>query len=203
MAVSQLVSSLAQELGNRLLRLDPDSLERLGRFEGKVVCFRFTPFDQPLYLEPSTAGVRLHDQWAGEPSVTLSGSPVAFAAYLGGDKDPDTLSKTGISSEGDDELAWAFMSVLAGLDIDWEEVVAPYLGDVVAHRLGNLVRATHAWAREAVDVLVRDVGEYLQEETEQLAGVSRVNAFRMAVDDLASDLAVLEDRVRQLGERAT
>ena len=74
-----------EEAGNRLLRLDSETLRRLGDLHGRVVCIEFRDpgavvgavglLDRKLYLHPSESGFRLASASEQPPAVTLRGSP--------------------------------------------------------------------------------------------------------------------------------
>ena len=64
---------------NPVLRLDPDTQARLAALEGKVIAIEPEGLGLILYLLPGAHGVRVLDQYDGEPTVRIRGTPLALA----------------------------------------------------------------------------------------------------------------------------
>ncbi len=193
-----MLAAVAEDLGNRFLRLDPDTLKRLGDLHGRVFRLELADSAQCFYLQPSEGGLRILDAWDGAVDATLRGRPLSFARLALGVTDPAQSFAREIAVDGDVELGRRLAHILAGLDIDWEERTAGVIGDVAAHKLGNLARGFSAWARQAADTLARDFAEYMQEENRTLAPRAVVDAFRRDVDDLRADADRLAARIERL-----
>ncbi len=194
------ITTIIEELGNRLIRLDPETLTGLGELHGKVIRIEFVGTAKTLYILPSAAGLRLHAAHDAEPDVTLRGELAVFArlAFGGG-----AMPRAGaLQISGDIELGQRFQQVLRGIDIDWEEHAAHLVGDVLAHRLGRAARGAHAWQAQAARTLGLDVTEYLQEESRILPTRREVEVFLNAVDALRAGADRLEQRVARLRARA-
>lgn len=99
------------------------------------------------------------------------------------------------------ELGQEFSEILEALDIDWEEHLSHLTGDLVAHKVGNLVRDVFAWGKQAADTLGQDVAEYLQEENEALPNRDEVENFLSQVDVMRTDVDRMEARVQRLQSR--
>ncbi len=198
--------SLLEQSANRILRLDRESLQRLGEFEGKVIAIalgRTAGAAPDCYLLPSADGLRLVSDYDGVANVTLRGDLPTFVRVLidGARSTPELIATRALEIEGDVDLGRRFQRLLEGLDIDWEEQAAGVLGDVVSHKLGNVVRGMRTWRRNATQTLAADIAEYLQEESRLLAPAARVEAFLEAVDVLRADVDRLEARLRRLQGR--
>ncbi|MCR4302240.1 MAG: SCP2 sterol-binding domain-containing protein [Sulfuricaulis sp.] len=196
-----MLTSLLEEVVNRALRLDPDTLARLGELQGKVICLR-TAGDHPfeIIVLPDVSGLRLQSQLEREPDVTLAGDiPVIFRIALRRIF-PDVLAAGEVQISGDINLGHRFQRILEQADIDWEEQAARVLGDVPAHQLGNAMRDFSGWSKQALYTLKQDLGEYLQEESRLLPVRSRARAFRQSVETLQHDLEKLEQHLARLCE---
>jgi ubiquinone biosynthesis accessory factor UbiJ len=192
------LESLVSGVASRVLRLDSETLRRLGEMEGKIIRLDLGEAERALtiYVLPSAQGLRFAREHDGAPHVTLRGTIPVFAR----------LARTGIAAgelqiSGDIELGSRFKRILEGIDLDWEEPLSRVLGDVVAHRVGETVRSVFGWGRRAADHLARDTVEYFQEESRLLAPRVRVEEFLKAVDTLRLDADRLQKRLEQL-ERA-
>lgn len=197
---------LLEQFANRILRLDRESLQRLREFEGKVIAIvlvRTTDAAPDFYLLPSAEGLRLVSDYDGVVHVTMRGDVATLLRVLidGSNATPELIARRALEIEGDVDLGRRFQRFLESLDIDWEEQTAGVLGDVIAHKLGNVVRGMRAWRRNATQTLSADIAEYLQEESRLLTPAPRVEAFLEAVDVLRADVDRLEARVRKLQGR--
>jgi ubiquinone biosynthesis protein UbiJ len=193
----QLIASVLEDAGNRVLRLDPATLAGLGALHGRVVCLTFTDMATSIHLQPSESGLRVLHDYAGTADVTLSGRLPAFARLSLGAQ-PGLFFSGELTISGDVELGHRFQRVLEGLDIDWEEQLSRVMGDVAAHAIGNLVRDARAWTRQAGSILGQDVAEYLTEERRDLAPRQVVEPFLRAVDTLRADVDRLTQRIERL-----
>jgi ubiquinone biosynthesis protein UbiJ len=136
--------------------------------------------------------------YPAEPDTILSGTPLAMAKMALGPDASKVLFAGEVTIRGDVETGQQFKRLLDELDIDWEELLSRYSGDLVAHKLGNMVRATTAWGQQALNILGQDAAEYLQQEGQDLPLPTAVQQFMQEVDDLRDGTARLEARVTRL-----
>lgn len=188
----------AQTAGNRLLDLDPETRARLGQLEGTVLAVVFSGIDKRLYATIGEQAIELSETCDGDADIVLEGTPLAFVRFM---LDRESTAPGGIQIEGDATLAQQFIRILKQLDIDWEEWLSHYLGDVLARQIGRAAGAMRDWARDAAADMRADVTEYLQEESRLLAPAVRVARFLSEVDELRADVERLEQRVKRLAAR--
>ncbi len=187
-----------ENIVDRVLRLDPDTLARLSEFDGKCIGVHLAGAERDLefFLFPSAAGVRVRATYDIAPDVTIRGSVPVFTRLMFGGSPTTRAGELHIS--GDVELGQRFQRVLKSIDIDWEERGARVVGDVAAHQLGRMARELRTWARASRGYLEQDVREYLQEESRLLARREAVDGFLRAVDTLRADTDRMEQRLARL-----
>ena len=192
------MTAVLEDAINRLLRLDPQMLARLGEFDGKCIGLHLAGDDRDLefFLFPSVAGFRVRATHDTAPDVTIRGDVPVFTRLVFGGSPTTRAGELQIS--GDIDLGQDFQRILRALDIDWEERTAHVVGDVAAHQLGRVARGLRAWARQSGETLRQDVREYLQEESRLLARREVVDRFLAAVDTLRADADRLEQRLTRL-----
>ncbi len=196
MTPTSLVAAGMEAALNRYLSLDPDSAARLTPLEGRLIAMEFEGLGLALYLRTRSGAMEVSDSAGAEPDLRIRGTPLALAR-LG--RDPTgSAGRSGVRLDGDMDLARDFSDLLRRTDIDWEEVLAGAVGDAPAHQLGNAVRGMLGWGRQALDTLLADTAEYLQQESRLLPPAGSVQAFMDEVDTLRSDVDRLEARVRRL-----
>ncbi len=192
-----LLAAIEQAL-NHYLALDGRALERMAGLEGQVLAVELRGLDTAFYLLPGRSGVQVLGRYEGDPDARLIGTPLALAQLGLGGNAPNMLFSGEVRIEGDTELGHTFRRILDGMDIDWEEQLSRYTGDVAAHQLGRGLRAAGRWGRHAAQSLEQDITEYLQEETRQLVTAHELEGFLSGVDAVRSETDRLEARVRRL-----
>lgn len=192
------VTHTIADIGNQLLRLDPASPSRLASLAGKVVLVDCISPTFKVYFIASADAVRMAHDHEGPHHAAVRGTLGALmhVARPGASEDPASFRE--LEVEGDTEIARQFLALSSRLDIDWEEQASQVVGDEAAHHLGNLLRALNEVGPRAVQVLLHDVGDYLQYEARFTPPRSQVAAFLEAVDILRGDVDRLEQRVRLL-----
>lgn len=193
-------TSLIEEVGNRLLRLDPETLRRLGDLQGRVVCIEFRELGRKIYLHPSEAGFRLATECDQTPAVTLRGTLATFAR-LGLGSETETLAAGELEIEGDAALGQRLQRILGNLDLDWEEPLARLFGDPLGHEIGRAARAVFAWHRQAFRTFGLNTAEYFQEEARLLPVRYEVEEFLNAVDVTRADVDRLAARIQRLKDK--
>ncbi len=184
---------------NTLLKLDPVAGGKLARHHGKVIGIHLSGAEITLFFIPDQQGqIQLFSHIEGKPDCLLSGSPMDL--LRSGDKQQGSqqLFAGRVSITGDTGLAHDFGSTLGGLDIDWEEQLSKFTGDILAHQFGNLFRSGQQWFSQTRDHLQNDLGEYLTEEARLLPPPLEVADFIDQVDQLRDRSERLEARFRLL-----
>lgn len=183
---------------NNYLHLAPESLAQLGRLQGKVIAVELRGTGQTLYLLPDQDGLLIQGHLEGEPDATLSGTPVSFAE-LSFSRNPNrVLFRGDVEISGDIKLGQDFKRILDELDVDWEEVLSHYTGDVIAHKLGDLLRGIHQWGKHSLTTLGQNGAEYLQQESFDLPFKDEVRPFLKEVNQVRDNVERLAARVARL-----
>lgn len=187
---------------NTLLALDPVARQRLAPHHGKVIGIHLRGPEITLYFVPDEKGnLQLQSSIEGEPDALLSGSPLDLL-HSGNREDGSAQLFVGrVSISGDTGLAHDFGATLAGLEIDWEEQLSKFTGDLIAHQVGEVVHQLQRYAEETGDRLAGNLGEYLTEEARLAPHPNEVEEFVNEIDRLRDDAERLEARVKRL-ERA-
>lgn len=195
-------TALLDKIVNRYLSLDSEVAQKISDFEGKVIAIELQGINKTFFLFPLAdqqgAVLSLSDSYDGVPDTVLKGSPAAlFKMGLADDVAPLML-KGEVEITGDVRLGREFKKLLAEIDIDWEENMATWMGDVPAHQLAQAAKRFTGWASRAKQSITMNVSEYLQEESRDVVAGAELEAFYEDVDNLRNDVDRLEARAEAL-----
>jgi ubiquinone biosynthesis accessory factor UbiJ len=189
---------LTATLGNLLNRGLPRS------FRAREICAdlngRSLALSMPdiARLRLASTGVTLAASFDAEPAdATLTGGPLAMLALLGASALP-TLQRGQVAISGDAEIAGKFRELLELLRPDFEEELSLLIGDVPAHQLARLMRASGAWGVQAAGTALANLGEYFAHESADLVSRNEGEAFLRGVDALREGVDRAQGRLERL-----
>jgi ubiquinone biosynthesis protein UbiJ len=192
---------MAESALNGLLRLDPEFLEALEPLQDRIVAVELAGLERTLFLQLGVEGVSILNRDEVEAiredrlaDVTFGGSPPALLGMVAAMRRGDAAFADDVRISGDLSLLEAMKTAFQRLDIDLEELLSRFVGDIAAHQIGRAARAFWAWGQNTSEALVVDVGEYLVEEL-------RVSPAPIDLEDFASDVDRLRDDVERLEKR--
>jgi ubiquinone biosynthesis protein UbiJ len=183
---------------NQYLALDQDSGYFLAPLAGKVIAVTVQPFDDTIYLCPTTDSIQCLDQFPDQPDTHLTGSVWALG-LMGLSSTPMRSVFSGeVKIEGDMQTGRKFQELFAKLDIDLEEKLSQFTGDIIAHKVANFFRTGQRWSKESLETFRLNAKEFLQEETRDLPSAPEVDIHYAQVDELRTDFDRLQMRVERL-----
>ncbi len=188
--------------GNRLLGFDPDALARCRELEGRCIALEITDLDFRVYCHPGAAGLRLsRDLPPREIDASISGRLMALVNLAANDDKLSTSMRERVSYHGDVALAQRLQQIIAGLDIDWEEVLAGYTGDVLAHQLTRGWHDVTGQLRAGAESLLATTSEFLREEARLTPTQTEFERLAAGITALKHDSARVEARFELLLDR--
>lgn len=160
---------------------------------GASVAIRVRDSALAMYFLFDEDGVALTTDHDADPDVVISGSLLTLARMTTGDGE-SAIRSGDVKLSGDAATAQRFQKLLGFARPDPEEELSRFVGDVAAHRIGEMARGLRNWARDARSTMGENVREYLQEESRELPS-------RYEVDRFADEVAVLRDDVDRIAAR--
>jgi len=197
--VPQFMLKPLEHMLNKYIRLDPSMSGELEPFDGKVLAIKCRDTSLVVYLVFKESRICLFSEYSGKADTTISGTALSLMK-LGIYKDTDVfaLFAEEIDISGDTTLAENVKHLFDMMEIDWEEHISYYTGDVVAHSLGNAARDFCHWIKATKDTAEKNIGEYLQEESRYLPPQEEVEDFFADIDGLCMDVDRLIARAAYL-----
>lgn len=199
MSIRNLALEALETLINQLLGLDPQARQRLAEWHGRVIAIALRGTGMVLYFIPDQRGeLQLLGHYEGEPDCLIEGSPLDLMRASDKQQGSAQLFAGHVRIEGDTELAHRFSEVLGNLDIDWEEQLSHYVGDIAAHELAQLASKVHEQGHRALNLSQRNLSEYLTEEARLLPHPFEMEEWVRGVETLRDDVERLAARVHLL-----
>lgn len=192
--------SLLEHALSRYLALDPETLKRLSTLTGKSIKVELTDYPLAFYLFPNTEGIQIKKQYSGTVDAEIRGSLFTFFRIRIADEQTTTQLARQLKIKGDVHLAQTLSQIMQNIEIDWEEPISHYTGDIIAHQIGTAARGFKRWIRGSKQSLQKNVTEYLQEESHQLPPREEIEDFFTEVSQLQQALDRLEARLILVGK---
>lgn len=180
--------SWMQAIVNRALALDPEVRAELQQFEHKAIQLQFAEWPDPLFVIVQAQEIQLLTHYDGQVDTVIKGTVPAMIRVAIEQRLQPSSRLTGLVIEGDMELAADCARLLRKFRIDWEEVLAKFVGDMAAHQVGEVARSFATWGRDASSSFAQDVSEYLQEEIRLVPPAEELRDFYQDVDKLRDDV---------------
>jgi len=186
----------AEKMVNKVLLLDEETLASLAILAGKVFEIDVLNTDIRIFILPSGEGITLASEYEGKADVAIKGRPSALLGMITAEK----VGAGDIEINGNVGLAQKFQSILKNMDVDWEEYLSHFVGDITAHNVGNFLRGVSRFAMATGKTIGMDISEYLRYEKEALLDKLELDEFIQTVDKLRNDVERLQKRVERLGK---
>lgn len=123
----------AESAINRALETDSLAASELSSLQGKVFAIECQSPALPISLYTDSEGVGFSNGIREDASVVLAGSLpnlMTLAAALA--RDESDFSSSGVEIRGDVGALLQLSRVLSRLDIDWEEILGSFIGEIPA-----------------------------------------------------------------------
>lgn len=172
----------AEKMLNAALRYDPATRIGLAQLEGKIVAVQITAPALNFFVMPMDDELRLMGNWEGDVDTRITGSLMALAQLS--QTETHNLKDSGVTVMGDLTLLADLQRLMKNLDIDWEEMLSQFTGDIIGHQTAEMIRAKFGWAKNRAKSAQRLTGEFLTEELKTLPGKPELEDFYRQVDDL-------------------
>ena len=192
-----LISTLELAL-NQYIALDEDVSLFLNPLVGKVIAINIQPFNETIYLCPTTDNIQVLETYLPEVDSTISGTLSALGLMGLSSTPMRSIFNGEVSITGDTDTAHKFQQLFDKLDIDLEEKLSSFTGDIVAHKIGNFFRSGQNWTAESIESFKLNTKEFLQEETRDLPAGSEADILYHQIDEIRSDFDRLSARIDQL-----
>jgi len=196
------IFSIAESTINHYLGFDPEKAEEFKALEGKCIEVILTAPKITAYCLPMAGEIQIDSDYKLAPDVTITTSLGGLIKLSQSDNPTKAIKSGDVDIAGDMRVAQKFSDILSGIDFDWEQRLSQYSGNLVANRLGGLVRGGRAWFKQTRTNLRMDTAEYLTEEADILPTKIEIAQFSTDVEDLRDAVERLEAKINQRRAKA-
>ncbi len=183
---------------NQYLSLDDNASQFLTPLAGKIIAITIEPFNETVYLCPTPDKIQCLENITGEVDTTMSGTLTALGLMSISANPMRSIYQGEIKIDGDTDVGRKFQTLFDKLELNWEKKLARYIGDNLAHNLGQLAYQGKNWTRETLATFKLNAIEFLTEETRDLPAKPEADSFYRQVDTLRMDYDRLAARTARL-----
>lgn len=179
---------------NHLLEAEPWARERLAPYAGDVCELLAAPLPA-LRFRIAGDGTLLPAEDGAHITLTLVLGPQALPALLRGE---DHFMRA-VEVSGNARLASEVLYLVRHLRWDFEDDLANWLGDALAHRLMHAAGGLAVWHKDAATRVAAGLMDYVVEEKQLLVRHAELSDFGRELAALRDALERLELRLGRLG----
>jgi ubiquinone biosynthesis protein UbiJ len=182
---------------NRNIQESTPARELCLQLSGTVAAIRVENTALVAYIRVFDEALDVVTSSSEEPDIVICGSLITLAK-MAGQSGEAAVRDGSLQLTGDAEQAERFQKLLFYAKPDIEEQISGVVGDIAAHRLGEIARGIGRWGRDAKRTMGDNIREYLQEESRDTPSRYEVERFTAKVNTLRDDVARVEARLNRL-----
>lgn len=186
---------------NRYLALDPESNARLHALNNTFVTVELQGIPFIFQLQFMDARIHIVTDDFNPPNTTIKGKPISLLHMSFTKENRKRFFEEGVVIEGDINLGMQVIRLFDELEIDWEEHVSAYIGDIPAHEINRVFQRIKQFGKRLNDSFIQSTNEYIHEEKPIFPAREALNDFFQDIDTLRMDTDRLEARIDLLNKR--
>lgn len=183
---------------NAYLQLDSESARRLKKLQDKVITIELLPMKFCFQCEFTHQKMHIHAGETKPAETKITGTPLQMLGVALAKNNRHQFFADDMVIEGNAELAQQVTDLFDQIDIDWEEYLSQFVGDVPAHQFSRLLRSVKSWLSGTEKSMSANINEYLHEETQCFPPVEALQDFYNDIDALRMDTDRIEARINLL-----
>ncbi|HAT2037257.1 TPA: hypothetical protein I8Z92_002721 [Legionella pneumophila] len=184
---------------NQAMKLDEQMPQKIQKLDGKTLEMVITPLNVNFYIRFKGSEMQLLHRIDGRPDTIIHSNPIGLIRLsLLPTSKARSLFNDKIRISGDIELGQSVKKLFDEIDIDWEEHLAHFTGDVVAHQIGSFVRKGLEFKNQFSTSMQQNITEFLQEELRICPSRNELEDFFAEVDELVLSVDRLQAHINNL-----
>lgn len=182
---------------NHALQYAPATLAALRPYQGQLLALHIEPLGS-FFIRFLDEGLQFSQHNEAQADASLSGSWVEFAQLARAKNKAGYLINSNIDMTGDSDLPIKIAGIMESLDIDWEALIAPVTGGLLAHQIGKGFRRLWQFGQRSQEHLTAMGKDYIEDERQWLANATEVEQLAERIDALKLGSDRLQARIEHL-----
>lgn len=182
---------------NHALSYAPATLAALAPYQGQLLAIETDKLGS-IFVRFIPEGISLSRNNLAEPTAAMQGSISDFMQLAQASNKADALINSAIDMSGDSDLPIRLARIMESLDIDWEALIAPATGGLVAHQLGRGLRHLSRLGQQHFANFKVASKQFAEDERQWVASQQDIKHFAEDVDHLKLATDRLQARLEQL-----
>lgn len=196
-----MIAAALEKALNYALKLDPDTVLRLNSLQGKVVKLHLTDWNFECFIVIRENSLGVMTQYVGIPDSSISGKLMGLVQVGRLRASGPVLFEQGIKVDGDLEVGEQIRDIIRHLDLDFEEYLSRFVGDIAAHEIFWRGKSFLQLGMKTWQNLTENVREFCQIEAKYVPSRQQVEEFYRSVSQLRNDTERAAARLERLEER--
>ena len=196
----QAFAQLVETTLNQAIQMDAYQRQLFTDLDGQIFALHFSPLPEPIFVSVVDNELFAVSEIRGEADATIS-APLPNWLQALPKLDEHTSTEVNINDfelSGDTSAAKLFLKQLAMLEIDWEETLSHFTGDMAAHAIGEGVRGYFGLKKEMFNSAKMTIEEYVKYELDLIPSQSEADDFAEQVSQLAEQVETLAQKIHSL-----
>lgn len=187
---------------NQFLKSDHHLQSIVQKFDDQLLEIHTITPNAVICIYFANNGVRLSAISSDDLGVTATASVSAKAtsllSLLLATPESMALSNPEIEISGDAQFVHAIFQSLKKLDLRWDDLLAPWIGDHSTHLAKTSSDSINQWSRQSKASISATVADYLNEESRLLPARGRLDQFNDRMDELKLRIDRAKSRIARL-----
>lgn len=200
MSIELLVTAGIETVINQLINADKQTKQKLASLQGKSLQVNIAECPKPLYFIFSSQ-VDVLTRFDADADCVMDMKLSTLPRLQDNSQFTQLIKDEELDIQGDPMVASKFSMLLRELDIDWEEHLSRFTGDIGAHKLVQGAKSSRDWLLRNSEIARMNIAEYLIEEIRLAPGALEIANFCDEVTELEQDCRKLEVRLALLAQK--
>lgn len=192
--ISTSLSKAFELILNQKIKLDEEQGSGFDKVDEKVIQLTFTDIKQTFFIIYQTDGENngfvVQTHLLGKADSQLKSTIIDWVSHQ-------------THANEDDAIGTDFLKALHSIEIDWEEMLSQYTGDMIAFQIGSTLRSGQQKAKAAKQKVGKTIEEYLHFEANLLPTNSQINRFKKQVQQTEIAVNALEQKIQTSLQKLT
>lgn len=184
-----------EKIINGALKCDPDALAKISKLKNQTIKIHISDWKITFFMLFDENGIQLHKNCPLKPDTEITSTLSNFLKLASKGADNIALFQHPIEVIGNTHNLEILRDAFRNLHIDWEDRLAPYLGDVISHQLFSYIDSSKNAAKNTLIKLSEQIKEYILFEAKYFPTKKQVEKFYTDIANLRNDMDRLQAKI--------